>query len=65
MIDTKEIRIGIDKPRQHHGVWLTKQLVIALDEVDRLEALHEYQLREEGALRDTISILRKSGYRAG
>ena len=35
MIDTKAIRMDIDKPRKPQLLWLTSTLVKALDEVDR------------------------------
>ena len=49
MIDTKAIRIDIDKPRKPQLLWLTSTLVKALDEVDRLrETLEIVQIGVTG-----------------
>ncbi len=48
MIDTKQTRIDIDKPRAKQMLWLTKNLVVALDEVDRRQWISvEERLPEE------------------
>ena len=49
MIDTKAIRMDIDKPRKPQLLWLTSTLVKALDEVDRLrETLEIVQIGVTG-----------------
>ncbi|KKK47880.1 hypothetical protein LCGC14_3150740 [marine sediment metagenome] len=61
MIDTKAIRIDIDKPRKPQLLWLTSTLVKALDEVDRLRedyrdlAWQSCPVREDGVV-DSCAI---------